>query len=173
MRLAVSSDIDRDDRERDETVYTVYATDTDCVGTQEPMRERWVNLAEQEDPLPFTREQVRRAVADYASASCVDDTVLIASELVTNALRHTDSGPDCLAVDVYQDVVVVWVHDAGSDVDGVRACAERSGDLLAESGRGLLLVEALAARWYVQPTAIGKAVVAVVGLDDAPAVSAG
>ncbi|WP_369391136.1 ATP-binding protein [Streptomyces sp. CG1] len=160
-------------------MFTAYAAHTDSDGdgtqTQVPLREHWVNLAEDAEPVFLAREEVRRTLNGHASKSCIDDSVLIVSELVGNALRHTVGGPDCLAVEVYHDAVVLWVHDADVDVDGVRPYADDGrGALLeefAEGGRGLLLVEALTADWYVQPTAIGKAVVAVIEVepDDAPA----
>lgn len=151
------------------TVFTTYATDMDRVGRQVPVRKNWVKLAEDAEPLCLAREEVRRTLNGHAPASCIDDSVLIASELVGNALRHTAGGPDCMAVEVYRDAVVLWVHDAGTDVDGVQARTDISGSVLAEGGRGLLLVEALTADWYVQQTAIGKVVVAVVELSEAPA----
>ncbi|WP_052489012.1 ATP-binding protein [Streptomyces sp. 150FB] len=109
--------------------------------------------------MAVAREQVRILLADVAS--CVDDAVLIASELVGNAVRHTAGGPDCLAIEIDADQVVVTVHDAGDDHGDVRVPAPSERDPLAESGRGLWLVEMLTRRWYVENTATGKAVVAV------------
>ncbi|WP_231626747.1 ATP-binding protein [Streptomyces apocyni] len=114
----------------------------------------------------LARDRVRGALTGCVSPSCVDDAVLVVSELVGNALWHTGGGPDCLVLEAYRDVVVLWVHDGGGDVDTVRTRTDvgSTADLLAESGRGLLLVEALTARWYVQPTSLGKAVVAMLDL---------
>jgi anti-sigma regulatory factor (Ser/Thr protein kinase) len=90
----------------------------------------------------------------------VDDAVLVASELVGNAVRHTTGGPDCLTITVDGDQIVVSVHDPEPD-DGRVHLSETAADPLAESGRGLWLVQTLARRWYVETTAVGKAVVAV------------
>lgn len=100
-----------------------------------------------------------------AGESAVDDAVLVASELVANALRHTVAGPDCMTVEVYRDVAVLWVHDADTDTHSVKPREHTSDAELLESGRGLQLIDELTAKWFVQPTAIGKAVVAVIELD--------
>jgi hypothetical protein len=71
-----------------------------------------------------------------------------------------------MCVDVYRDVAVLRVHDAGRDVSRVRArSAEESVDDLTGSGLGLLLVGELASAWSVRPTAIGKEVIVVLALD--------
>lgn len=68
-----------------------------------------------------------------------------------------------MRVEIYRDVAVLRVHDAGRNVSRVRArSVEKSVDELTGSGLGLLLVGELAASaWSVRPTAIGKEVVAV------------
>ncbi|MFE1028038.1 ATP-binding protein [Streptomyces sp. NPDC058818] len=92
---------------------------------------------------------------------CLDDAVLVVSELVGNAVRHTVSGPDCLAIEIAADQVFVAVHDPERDHGGVRVPDSSACDPPAETGRGLWLVQVLARRWYVETTEIGKAVVAV------------
>jgi anti-sigma regulatory factor (Ser/Thr protein kinase) len=128
---------------------------------------RWVNLSSDDKPQVLAREQVRLALSSRASGSRSDEAVLVADELVTNALQHTDSGPACLNLDVYQDIAVMWVHDGGNDADQVRVRTSGVGSCteLSETGRGLYLVDVLAAKWFVWPTADGKAVVAVIELD--------
>lgn len=126
--------------------------------TRDSLRGLWVGLAGQEEPLVLARAQVREFLAEVVP--CVEDAVLVASELVGNALRHTVAGPDCLAVEVRSDTVVVWVHDPVGDDGQVRVADQAAYDVLAESGRGLWMVQMLAQRWYVERTAIGKAVVA-------------
>ncbi|MEU7566754.1 ATP-binding protein [Streptomyces fradiae] len=79
-----------------------------------------------------------------------DDLRLLASELVTNAIRHGGGGED-------EDLIelVLWpadghnwlaVSDPGS---GEPAMAHPDTD--SESGRGLILVDRLAAAWTVRP----------------------
>ncbi|MDQ0778375.1 anti-sigma regulatory factor (Ser/Thr protein kinase) [Streptomyces aurantiacus] len=150
------------DRERDKTVYGS-DTDHDHAVARELVRRCWVNLAEEAEPLPHVRDQVRQTLDGHASASVVDDAVLVASELVGNAVRHTVTGPDCISVEVYRDVAVVSVHDADADADSVRPRKDVSYDDLG--GRGLRIVDELTADWFARTTAIGKVVVAVVQLD--------
>ncbi|MGV9564460.1 ATP-binding protein [Streptomyces sp. NPDC003480] len=130
-----------------------------------PVRRHWVKLAGCAEPSGLARRHVREVLEGHASPERVDDAVLVVSELVGNALRHTAGGPDCMCVEVYQDAAVLWVHDAGRDVSRVRArSAGMSPDELTDSGLGLLLVEELASAWWVRPTAIGKEVVVVLAL---------
>lgn len=121
-------------------------------------RTHWMALAGRREPLAPARDRVRTVLADIAP--CVDDAVLVVSELVGNAVRHTAAGPDCLTIEIDGDQVVVAVHDLEPD-DGRLQLPETAADPLAESGRGLWLVQTLARRWYVETTAVGKAVVAV------------
>ncbi|MGW7365597.1 ATP-binding protein [Streptomyces sp. NPDC054841] len=125
-----------------------------------------MQLTDCAEPSNLAREQVRQLLAGHAPATCVDDAVLVVSELVGNAVRHTADGPDCLFVEVHRDVVVLWVHDAGADADRVKARpAAASLDEPPEGGLGLRLVEELTVEWFVRPTATGKAVVAILALD--------
>jgi anti-sigma regulatory factor (Ser/Thr protein kinase) len=74
-----------------------------------------------------------------------EDTVLLATELVTNAVRH---GRSEVSVRLWPgpDVVRVEVSDANPHRP------EPGGyDLDAEDGRGLLIVGALSSRWGTAP----------------------
>ncbi|CAL9491613.1 hypothetical protein SUDANB145_03234 [Streptomyces sp. enrichment culture] len=119
---------------------------------------QWVALAGRREPLASARDHARTVLAGVVP--CVDDAVLVVSELVGNAVRHTTAGPDCLTIEIDGDQVIVAVHDPEPD-DGRVHLSETAADPLAESGRGLWLVQTLARRWYVETTAVGKAVVAV------------
>ena len=81
----------------------------------------------------------------------VDTAVLLVSELVTNAVRHA-RGPCSLVVSFDDDVVEFCVEDGDPHVPVARTAGP-----LEESGRGFLLVGALADRWGVRPTPDGKA----------------
>ncbi|MFD5483264.1 ATP-binding protein [Streptomyces hawaiiensis] len=129
-----------------------------------PVRRQWVKLADCAEPSGLARRNVRETLEGRASPGRVDDAVLIASELVGNAVRHTVGGPDCMCVEVFRDMAVLRVHDAGRDVSRVRARPAASPGDLTGSGLGLLLVGELASGWSVRPTAIGKEVVAVLPL---------
>lgn len=92
-----------------------------------------------------------------------DIAELIASELVTNALRY-GQGDLQLLLDLVQGAVTLTVADQTpfAPLHAVHASPD------AEHGRGLALVEALAARWGSRPVdgtpAHGTAVWAEIGL---------
>ena len=81
---------------------------------------------------------------------CVDDVVLAASEVLANAIRH-GQGPVVLRVWPSPDVLRVEVVDRGPVV-GLQP-GRRGSE--AEGGRGLQIVEAVAARWGVDPVEPG------------------
>ncbi|WP_245238128.1 ATP-binding protein [Streptomyces roseochromogenus] len=142
------------------------AVDEERLCRRTPVRRHWVKLADCTEPSGLARRHVREFLDGRAAPERVDDAVLIASELVGNALRHTAGGPDCMCVEVYRNVAVLRVHDAGRDVSRVQARSpEESVDQLTGNGLGLLLVGELASAWSVRPTAIGKEVVVILALD--------
>jgi serine/threonine-protein kinase RsbW len=83
------------------------------------------------------------------SAALIDDVVLVATELVTNAIRHAEplaDGEVTVAWRVDGREVLVRVTDGGgSSRPRVRHPSPRE-----TSGRGLALVETLARRWGVE-----------------------
>ena len=85
----------------------------------------------------------------------VDNAVLCLSELVTNAIIHTDAGCE-LRVVLDRGVLTTTVRDGGSsvvvDLSGVTV------DPLAVHGRGLQLVDALSTRWGSELDAVGMTV---------------
>ncbi|MFB9515955.1 ATP-binding protein [Streptomyces purpureus] len=96
-----------------------------------------------------------------------EDLTLIASELVTNAVKHAASSdpefPARCRLTVERpapDTVRVEVLDSYKD----RSVKRRAGDS-DESGRGLFLVEALATSWGVTRQTNGKTVWAVLKAD--------
>jgi serine/threonine-protein kinase RsbW len=89
------------------------------------------------------RDFVRQTIQGCPVA---DDVILLASELATNAIRHTASGMGGKFF-VYLHVQDGWVrtevHDLGSDT---APSVRRSGPP-GESGAGLRVVEMIADRW--------------------------
>jgi anti-sigma regulatory factor (Ser/Thr protein kinase) len=86
------------------------------------------------------------------SAERRDDALLLASELVTNAVLHGRSEV-CVEVEERGAVLRVSVLDENS-----RHPAPVAEDADALDGRGLALVEALSQRWGVEDRPLGKAV---------------
>jgi anti-sigma regulatory factor (Ser/Thr protein kinase) len=78
---------------------------------------------------------------------CGDDAALLVSELFGNSVRHGGSGAagETITVAVTAAGGVVRVEVTGRSGLGVPQLRVPDGD--AEDGRGLRLVEALAARW--------------------------
>jgi sigma-B regulation protein RsbU (phosphoserine phosphatase) len=91
----------------------------------------------------FAREFLKEAVCVKHGASVLDDAVLLASETVTNAVRH-GRPPIVLSVECTGDAIEVRVRDESP----VMAVAPELG-VLDESGRGLILVELLSDGWGV------------------------
>lgn len=86
-----------------------------------------------------------------------DDVILLASELATNAVRHTASGLDgtfCVLVQAVNGLVRVEVHDLGSD--GAPAIRHTSSP--EESGAGLTLVDTISDRWGCHGSQLGRVV---------------
>jgi len=86
---------------------------------------------------------------------------LIVSELVTNAQEHGLAGMSA--------TIKIWLRSDGSELvicvwDGSSLCpARKDAGPDSESGRGLMIVEALSTEWGCACGAEGKAVWALVG----------
>ena len=99
------------------------------------------------------RGQIRTAICSWDVPVDQDIAALLASELVTNAIRHVRGESVTLAITCSCGQLRVDVHDTS-----------RSSPVLidapanAETGRGLMLVATLAADWGFYPTPGGKAV---------------
>jgi PAS domain-containing protein/anti-sigma regulatory factor (Ser/Thr protein kinase) len=81
-----------------------------------------------------------------------ETAVLLVSEVVTNALRHTHGRVE-LELWRFADRVRVEVSDETS-----RGPVPAGGDVLDESGRGVPLMDALSDRWGISPHGAGKVV---------------
>ncbi|MEV5765107.1 ATP-binding protein [Micromonospora sp. NPDC052213] len=101
------------------------------------------------------RELVADACARWNLPQAAGPASLVLSELVGNVVRHAGT-PMQVTLTLRQPYLHLAV------VDGCRASARAgSPELLAEGGRGLLLVRELAQRWGSVPAGDGKAVWAV------------
>ena len=106
---------------------------------------------------PSEVERGRRHVAQ-ACAGLHDDLVmaatLLASELITNALRHGSGDITVLVTTGRGEIRVVVADECGTEPKA------RSANIEDESGRGLLIVETLADDWGCEdlPQGGGKTV---------------
>lgn len=115
------------------------------------------------DPVPESAGRARRAartmLTDWRLERLVEDVDLVVSELVTNALLHSgedDAGavaPIRFELDLRDARLTCRVVDSSP----LPPCPEEAAET-AESGRGLILVEALATDWDWEDLPDGKAV---------------
>src|SRR5206468_1737660 len=94
----------------------------------------------------LARRFVADTVTSWGAHDLVETAKLLASELVTNALRHA-GGARLLVVQENADCIRLEVVDHGRG--GARRRSPRIDDI---GGRGLVLVEAMAARWGASPS---------------------
>jgi two-component sensor histidine kinase len=85
-------------------------------------------------------------------AALTEPATLLASELVTNALRHARM-PILLQGLLLDEIVTLAVHDCETALPRLRRSVVSD-----EGGRGLQLVSQVANRWGARPTTEGKVV---------------
>jgi anti-sigma regulatory factor (Ser/Thr protein kinase) len=105
--------------------------------------------------VPTARRQIRHELSSVGiGESLLDDVEVVVSELLGNSVRHADpvaGGVVLLAWRVTADELVVRVTDGG----GGRGVSPRQPGPMADSGRGLQIVERLASVWGVSEHAGG------------------
>ncbi|WP_405424739.1 SpoIIE family protein phosphatase [Streptomyces erythrochromogenes] len=119
-----------------------------------PRIHQYIHQADPEG-LSDARYALRQALRDWGVPELADDVELAAGELLVNALLHTDGGA-VLTMEVLPEPVRrirLWVKDRSSVWPRRRSPGEA-----ATTGRGLLLVDALATHWGVESRGDGKAV---------------
>jgi anti-sigma regulatory factor (Ser/Thr protein kinase) len=106
---------------------------------------------------PAVAAQVRRAIAELAATGrlpdrLADDLALIATEMVTNAVRASARRVSVVVDGAPPDIRIVVEDDA----PGVPHAAHAQEQDVA--GRGLHIISAVAREWGYRPTPEGKAV---------------
>jgi serine/threonine-protein kinase RsbW len=99
------------------------------------------------------RRQVEAAIYAYRAPVDASVAVLLASELVANAIRHQAGETAELVIDVTCGQLRVDVHDTSGSLP---VLMDAPAD--AEGGRGLMLVATLSTDWGFYRTPAGKAV---------------
>ncbi len=101
------------------------------------------------------RGLLREHLCGWGVPYLIDTTELLASELVTNALVHTDRGAVLTAILTSGPAhrLRVEVFDFAAQGPKARAANDHSSN-----GRGLLIVQALADAWGVRTQPVGKTV---------------
>ncbi|MEV7982138.1 ATP-binding protein [Streptomyces sp. NPDC086519] len=103
-----------------------------------------------------TRHYLREVLKRWRSEVLLDDLQLMLSEVVTNALTHAHSDVD-IRMCRHAGVIRVEVQDSSPQPPVPTVIvANEAMNAEAESGRGLLIVDALAASWGSSPAGRGK-----------------
>ncbi|WP_371791243.1 ATP-binding protein [Streptomyces sp. NBC_01471] len=92
-----------------------------------------------------------RAWGTLLGSEVLDAAELVASELITNAVRHAPGGPIAASAALNNKALRIAVIDTSSDIPEVSL-----PDTDDEGGRGLFLVTALADRHGFDPLPSGK-----------------
>jgi hypothetical protein len=135
----------------------VTSADADTGHTTEPTRSTAIGLP----PVPESARAARRfahaTLIAWRLDALADDIDLVVSELITNALLHARTGPRPPEADIRLEL-----EQRGSVLtcrvsDGSRLPpAKEEASATAESGRGLLLVDALSSSWGWHQGTAGK-----------------
>ncbi|MFE1289997.1 SpoIIE family protein phosphatase [Streptomyces sp. NPDC058751] len=124
-----------------------------------PLRESWT-VWRVPEAVRHARRYTRRALRSWGVGQYTDAALLIVSELVTNALVHTDG-------QVRLDLTLVnhRLRIAVADNSPRTPIKPTSIGWEATGGRGILLVEAMSATWGTVPVSGGKQVWSEITLD--------
>ncbi|GAA1993039.1 ATP-binding protein [Kitasatospora viridis] len=145
-------------------------------------------LAPRYDAVKTARDFARTSLCSWGLDDLFDDVALVASELVTNALRHAIGRPTAADLPGQQlpqqpgpfegrlPIRISLVHRGNQLVCAVsdpssQGPVTREADFVAESGRGLHLVDSFSKSWGWHPLAsgTGKVVWALFQAEEAPA----
>lgn len=127
-----------------------------------PVLRRW---SRRPQSVGLARTELRATLAGWGLEEIADTSVVVLSELLTNAVRHAHAAPGREIETRFrrtQRGVRIEVHDASDRRPERRALAVE-----AANGRGLILVASLSDRWGVAPRdGVGKIVWAEVNLPE-------
>ncbi|WP_250569262.1 ATP-binding protein [Streptomyces sp. CJ_13] len=120
-----------------------------------PSRSRSFPIAAEKQAVPKARRLVLAVVRGWdlqLTGETLEELALLCSEIIANAVCHT-TGASTLTVLWTGSRLRVEVTDTTPGLPTPRNCT-----LNAESGRGLMLIAAIATDWGTTPTPTGKAV---------------
>lgn len=121
------------------------------------LRERLMEICLPSKPesAETARRYVKNRLLVMGCHECVDDALIITSELVSNAIRHVKQETFKINIRNNFGHPFVEVYDHSTALPKI---ADRG---LVESGRGLVLVTELAVDWGVDVLSTGKTVWAI------------
>ncbi|MFE5243644.1 MULTISPECIES: SpoIIE family protein phosphatase [unclassified Streptomyces] len=143
----------------DDVALLVLRRSPDIGSPRAPRLHQYIHQADPQG-LSEARSIVRQALKDWDLAGLADDAELVTGELLVNVLLHTEGGA-VLTLEVLPEPVRrirLSVQDRSSVWPRRRTPGETS-----TSGRGLLLLDAVAERWGIEPRGEGKAVWCEIG----------
>lgn len=108
------------------------------------------------------RAFIRMALQQRMAAEILQDALLLASEMVSNVIRHAGT-PLTLSVEIHRGYLRMTVTDGALPFDARVGPESEDG----ESGRGIAIIASVSRRWGVGSTPIGKSIWAE--LNTAPA----
>ena len=119
----------------------------------EPARTALVHLSSDTASLGEGRRFVAQTLRNWhVDEARIEPVMLVANELVANAIVHAHSAP-VLSLEAAGSDLLLRVTDESPNPPVAReATAEQDG------GRGLMLVEALSDHWGIDPNTSGKSV---------------
>ncbi len=133
-----------------------------------------VRLVADPASVPAARTFVRDALTAWQLPEIAEDASLCVSELASNAALHSASAYFQIVLDAIPGAVRICVDDQGAVPAAavVVPAPEREEDSipsleeLASTGRGLMIVSAIAGDWGVEQTVTGKRVWAELSYED-------
>ncbi|MGW0782187.1 SpoIIE family protein phosphatase [Streptomyces sp. NPDC002913] len=143
----------------DDVALLVLRRSPDIGSPRAPRLHQYIHQADPQG-LSEARSIVRQALKDWDLAGLADDAELVTGELLVNVLLHTEGGA-VLTLEVLPEPVRrirLSVQDRSSVWPRRRTPGETS-----TSGRGLLLLDAVAECWGIEPRGEGKAVWCEIG----------
>lgn len=129
---------------------------TTSFSSETSIRETYVS---EKISIPMTRRQVDKALHSWGHDSLQDSAHLLITEMAANAVRHCTGETFSVEVSLTQDAVRLSVTDSSPSYPQVKPSTHDD-----ESGRGMMIVEALAQEWGVMDNTIGKTVWACLSL---------
>ncbi|MFE7525321.1 ATP-binding protein [Kitasatospora sp. NPDC057542] len=134
-----------------------------CCGLGSARADMLLRLVDEERPAAVARRLAVILLARHMP-ELADDVALVVAELVANAEGH-GGGPAEVGIARYEHGAAVTVTDRSGDCKRITECMRGMpvhGESMAESGRGLNLVEAFSTAWSVEPASPAGATVTAV-----------
>jgi anti-sigma regulatory factor (Ser/Thr protein kinase) len=123
------------------------------------LRSMRVRLAPTLEATTLARQVVASACRNWHVEEVLDVAQLVVTEFVSNVIRHARTDMD-LAVALRPDFLRLAVRDFSPDPPRIGP----PGDIVSETGRGLLVIQALCADWGAVVAPDGKVMWALLPL---------